>query len=369
MKSLSLWEYALNPEVDNLAEGVILYGAGVNAVRFIVYCERERPDIDILCIADADITKQGGDLLGIPIVAPEGLAKYGVHTCIIVTPTKYCIAISEKLNMLGFNRILYYNSWCSYVMGSIRKKSEDILCMRKELDEILEDNAEKIAFVRESLKHDAKSLEVFNAKLDSTFWGRHIALEALHEDNQYFPRDIITVSEREVFVDCGAYDGGTTLDFFRRGGHFSYVFEPDPLQYVVTKMTLEFEKIANYEIYNLGVSDHEGELRFSSKDVGASRIAEDGDMVIEVTSLDALLLDKPIRPTFIKMDIEGAEMEGLEGARQIIARDHPKLAISAYHGRVHLWEIPYWIKTNFPEYQMYMRQHSNNTETVCYALK
>ena len=91
---------------------------------------------------------------------------------------------------------------------------------------------------------------------------------------------------------------------------------------------------------------------------------------MRVTSLDTLLYDEPNRPTFIKMDIEGAELEALEGARKIIERDKPKLAISCYHGmpNKHLWEIPYWIKTNFPDYRLHIRQHAGFNETVCYAV-
>jgi hypothetical protein len=63
-------------------------------------------------------------------------------------------------------------------------------------------------------------------------------------------------------------------------------------------------------------------------------------------------------------------MEALEGARKIIERNKPKLAISCYHGtpNTHLWQIAYWIKTNFPEYKIFFRQHALYNETVCYAV-
>lgn len=68
------------------------------------------------------------------------------------------------------------------------------------------------------------------------------------------------------------------------------------------------------------------------------------------------------------MDIEGAELEALEGCRNIIAHDKPKLAICLYHKAEHLWEIPFYIHQLVPEYKFYIRHHSKDfCETVLYA--
>lgn len=72
--------------------------------------------------------------------------------------------------------------------------------------------------------------------------------------------------------------------------------------------------------------------------------------------------------TFIKMDIEGAEMEALEGAQKTIERCKPKLAISIYHKEDDLWEIPYYILKKYPWYKIYIRHYALTTnETVMYA--
>ena len=371
MDSKSLFVSSMNSLINTSNEGILLYGAGVNAARFIIQCKRKYENVNILCIADIDKTKQGGMLLGIPIIAPEKLLQYDTQTCVVVTPAKYCLAITEKLNKLGFNNLLYYNTWNPRVIYAAARRNKVIAEKREELDALLSENSEKISAVRQFLQHDKKSVYVFNAKIDSLYFGRNIPLESLHEDNHYFPGDIISLHEQEVFVDCGAYDGQTTLDFIRRveDYRYIYVFEPDPLQFELTQMTLDYERIERFELYSMGVHKSEGEVSFMSKDVGASRIKEDGELVVSATSLDALLYDKPARPTFIKMDIEGAELDALTGAEKIIGRDRPKLAISVYHGNVHIWEVPYWIKTNYPDYEIYIRQHLNINETVCYAVR
>ena len=80
-------------------------------------------------------------------------------------------------------------------------------------------------------------------------------------------------------------------------------------------------------------------------------------------------VDTNNRVTFIKMDIEGSELEALKGAQQTIQRDRPKLAICIYHKPEDMTDIPLYIKSLVPEYRLYVRHHSNRcSETVLYAV-
>ena len=74
------------------------------------------------------------------------------------------------------------------------------------------------------------------------------------------------------------------------------------------------------------------------------------------------------RPSFIKMDIEGAEIEGLIGARRTIAEFKPDLGICVYHASDHLWKIPLLIKSWDLPYTFHLRSHGNNGfDLVLYA--
>ncbi len=78
---------------------------------------------------------------------------------------------------------------------------------------------------------------------------------------------------------------------------------------------------------------------------------------------------KKNRVTFIKLDVEGAELEALKGARDTIIREHPKLAICVYHKKEDIWEIPEYILSLSKEYRLYIRHyHWNPSETVLYAV-
>ncbi len=73
--------------------------------------------------------------------------------------------------------------------------------------------------------------------------------------------------------------------------------------------------------------------------------------------------------TFIKLDIEGSELEALRGAEKIIRRDKPRLAISIYHKPQDYFEIPLYIRGLVPEYKLYIRHHKfNKNDTVLYAV-
>ena len=58
------------------------------------------------------------------------------------------------------------------------------------------------------------------------------------------------------------------------------------------------------------------------------------------------------------MDIEGAELEALEGARRMIMEFKPRLAISGYHKPEDLWELPNKLKELNPDYVLTFGHHT-----------
>jgi hypothetical protein len=107
-------------------------------------------------------------------------------------------------------------------------------------------------------------------------------------------------------------------------------------------------------------------LRFRSGTQSTSGISDSGDDFVQCVALDDAIPD--FNPTFVKMDIEGAEYEAILGGRAIIQRCSPDLAISVYHRIEHMWEIPLLIKNMVPDYSFYLRSHGNlGIETIMYA--
>lgn len=189
-------------------------------------------------------------------------------------------------------------------------------------------------------------------------------------DKQYFDTDIINFSEHEVFVDGGMYIGDTAEAFFKKvnGNYVHYYgFEPDRRNFARACDLLNHK--ANVTVTEKGLYSCETRLGFV-RDMTMSKIDEEnGDNHIYVTSIDAFFSDKSHIPTFIKMDIEGAELEALRGAKDIICKHKPKLAICVYHKPEDFIKIPLYIKTLVPEYKLYMRHYTNSYhESVVYAV-
>lgn len=185
---------------------------------------------------------------------------------------------------------------------------------------------------------------------------------------QYFEPNIINLSE-EIFVDGGCLNCYTILELMRNCSNVKkvYAFEPDKLNYEVCKNNTIRYNIPNVELINRGLWDETKVLSFYETGDGISSISVQGNCEIEVSSLDEVLKGEKI--TFIKFDIEGAELEALKGASSSIKKWKPKLAISVYHKTEDIIEIPKLIKYLNEDYRLYLRHYSGDTsETVLYAI-
>lgn len=185
---------------------------------------------------------------------------------------------------------------------------------------------------------------------------------------QYFDLPALPHVEDETFVDTGCWDGGTSLDFAGWAGRYRhiYAFEPDPDRQEACQSVLGQMK-GNTTLLPYGAWDKRTELHFSDYEEKANCIDANGTICVSVSSIDQELVGE--RVTFIKMDIEGSEMQALRGAEQTIRAQRPKLAISLYHRFEDVIEIPQLILSFHPDYQLYLRHYTFwDSETVLYAI-
>ena len=217
-----------------------------------------------------------------------------------------------------------------------------------------------------SLLEDEYSKEVYLNRIKEAYLECDISQIVSSEDEEYFDKEIILAKD-EVFVDCGGFDGETAARFANRvNGKYKkiIIFEPEEPKKELIQRNLSGYK---YDFYSYGLWSSDTILKFDARGDCASSIDELGDTEIAVKTLDGMIFQDA--PTFIKMDIEGAETEALKGCRKIIEEYKPKLAICIYHKPEDLFEIPIMIKEMCPEYKLTIRQYANSRfETVCYAV-
>jgi FkbM family methyltransferase len=222
---------------------------------------------------------------------------------------------------------------------------------------------------------DDLSREAYEKTLHFRLTGDFSLLPEPDMAHQYFPPDLPPWKQPMRLIDCGAYDGDVIRNFTKSGYKFSALaaFEPDAQNYArLAKYTQEHSKtIPELSLWPCGVCAISCQLRFASGLDEASGIEASGETVIQCVALDEALPN--FAPTLIKMDIEGAEMDALMGARQLILAHQPALALSVYHTPAHLWEIPLWVEQlaaeNGLHYTYYLRSHARNCfDTVFYAV-
>jgi FkbM family methyltransferase len=188
------------------------------------------------------------------------------------------------------------------------------------------------------------------------------------EHDLYAPEGLFEFGDNETYVDAGSYDGDTIRSFIARvGGRFEdiYAFEPDPITFA--KLEANFREEPRVHPFHAGLHSRAGSLRFRDDASRGAIFSADGDIDMPVTTIDEVLGDRPL--TYVKMNIEGAEIDALQGGRNAISKQLPRLALSVYHRASDLWRIPQLVWDLNPDYELYLRQHDGGIiETVLYAL-
>ena len=193
--------------------------------------------------------------------------------------------------------------------------------------------------------------------------------DILYSTSGTYFNELTKEKRKGAFVDCGAYDGMSAVDYmkFMNQECLVYAFEPDKGNY--QNLVKKMEKRSNFICLNKGCYSSEKMLSFVSNG-DASCLQETGNEMVEVTTVDKTVGDETV--AFIKMDVEGAELEALKGARKVIERDMPVLAISAYHRQEDLITLLPYISnlcSGSERYHLYLRHHSViQSELVIYAI-
>jgi len=213
---------------------------------------------------------------------------------------------------------------------------------------------------------DAISRRWFNNVLAFRLSGEYGRLPTPSRKDQYRPADLPRWANPIRLIDCGAFNGDTVEALAHAGYEFDAIaaFEPDPDNFVA--LATRARRHGPAFCFPCGVASSTRMVRFQAGDGMGSREAAEGNMVIQCVAIDDAL--GGFLPTYVKMDIEGTELDALEGARKTIAATRPSLAIALYHQPEHLWEIPLMIASWGLGYRLEIRGHAYNSfETVLYA--
>jgi FkbM family methyltransferase len=356
--------------IGEAGQNVLLYGAGNLGRRTLEGLRRV--GAAPLAFVDASPAAQGSEIDGVTVLSPAAAAqKFGATAAFVVavwSPSRpNAIAeISRALRDHGVRSI------SPFVPLFWRYAEEFLPYFSLDLPHHIFERAEAVqdAF---AVFHDATSREQFLLQLSyllSTM--DSFDLPRKGAGGSYFPSDLVMLSSAEVFVDCGAYDGDSIASFLEttRSRFKSIIaFEPDP--HAATRLT-EFVARQPGEIQNRirvhesAVGSAAGSMQFDGGGTPGSRESAVGTLTVERVTLDHVLREDV--PTFIKMDIEGAEEDALLGATETIRAHRPILAVCVYHLQTDLYRLPTLISRLAPEYSLFLRRQGDDGDLVCFAV-
>ncbi len=360
-------------EFDRLSGGrdIVLMGAGGLGRRALAGLRRH----GVEPLAFADNRKQGTTLDGLPVLSPEAAAgEFATRAVFVVTiwganqPHRFAHS-REQLHALGCDAVcsfpaLFWKYPEALLPFYLQDLPSRLLDRRAEVlrgFEVWEDEASRAEYVSQ-----------VRFRVNADFDG--LSPPVTHP--QYFADDLFTWSDEEWIVDGGAYDGDTVRvlseQYGDRFGHL-LALEPDPANFARLQATVAALPPAargKIDCRQVALGSERRTLHLDATGTAASATSVTGSagtMAVNAETLDSLVAGAA--PTFIKLDIEGFEVDALEGGRRAIQRHGPVLAVCVYHLQDHLWTIPLLLRRWRDDYAFFLRPHNEEGwDLVCYAV-
>jgi FkbM family methyltransferase len=349
-------------------KNIVLYGAGSGLISFY-NSVLKRTNINPYVIFDDTIV---GNKYNIPIFKINLYNAYASDfekndsVVIITVGSLNCYnSIKEKLIEFGWKNIMLASDVYEFHLILI----DDDESYRLDFD-YYRNNIEDIVKAFD-LFDDALSQEIFYLFVRMHVQKKAFKIPSRSTEEQYFPKDICLNRGVNNFINCGAYTGDTVKILNSKRGKINSLlcFEPNVINFekLETYLSSDHDKIANnITAYPLAVWNKSEMLKFKNDIDKNSLITNEGNTVVQCVALDDIAKD--FEPTFINMDIEGAELNALRGAENLIKKNKPDLAISVYHYPRHMWEIPLYLKSLGLEYKFYLRNYTSfSYDTIVYA--
>ena len=302
-------------------------------------------------------------VLEIPYEVPE--------TVIKVLGNRYLFS-SKILHEYGFNKVVKFAEWLKEFPEFFEAFVEDeCLWWRKDKEKML--NYGRLNELESILKDKQSKEELIRLiRFRENFTYEFYPFPT--KEVQYFPADVIPKTWKNInFVDVGSFIGDTLPWLFHFYGNevkSVVCFEPEKenlhaLNSIINRFKSLYSR-TNFIVIPAAVWSSSGFTGFNSMGP-SSKVSNTSENLVPLVTLDETLMG--YTPTYIKMDVEGAELEAIKGAKELIKRTKPYLAISIYHRPEDLCEIPLLIKEEFPFYDLFIRVHWHfGLETVLYCV-
>ena len=349
-----LWEY-----LRTVKKKIVLYGMGDGAEK--IKSALDKYEIPVAAVMASDNFVRGQNFLGYQVKKLSEIEdEYQNDFVILVCFGSRIPEVMEHICEMSEMHELY--APCVPVAGDGLFNLEYAKEHSNELKKVYE------------LLADKQSKKVFENVIRYKLSGKlHYLSDAETPSDEKF--DLLNIGIDETYVDLGAYDGDTMIEFLNETSmQFKklYAMEPDKKNYRKLKRSLYMIGSALMEAYNCGAWDEDTTLTFDLRSNRSSRIISENisetppennsrrfnpSRYSEVKMMKTDTMLQGVHATYIKIDTEGCERQALLGAKNTLSAWKPKLNVALYHRNEDMFALPLLVLELNRKYKLYMRHH------------
>lgn len=343
-------------------KGAYLYGAGVQKLHTVRFLQKH--GVKIHAILD---TFQQGSYEGIPILRFEDflLTNPDPESWFVISSPSVEKEIRETLERHFPAENIFLFETTPYV-----EWIPDV----EEYRAYLVEHWSELSRMYDALA-DEQSQKTFINIIKGRISGKTDYFREIYAPDKYYPKDILRLSEGEVWVEAGSYKGETLLDFLERCPEYkaAYCFEPDEDNLRILNETVEkVQKDGKIGIVPKAAWDSCTKLTFAKNDRGTSlsRMMEENgveDSFIETATIDDTV-SEPI--TYWKISTCCPELRILRGGQRQIVGNRPRISVCVSYGGGEILDLWNYLRELVPEYRFYLRHHLEHggIESFLYAI-
>lgn len=156
-------------------------------------------------------------------------------------------------------------------------------------------------------------------------------------DTEEFNEPLILQKSSGDFLDIGACFGMWSIrarDYYRR----IVAFEPDPRARRELFQNIRLNDAWNVSVMAYALGRREAEQVFHLYETGESSLLAEhmghkakSSVTVKVKTVDMIVQQLALKPSLLKLDVEGAEADVLSGAQETVRLYSPRLVIEVHH--------------------------------------
>ena len=325
-----IWTYLKTSE-----KPIVLYGTGNGADK--IYARLKKENIKISGVFASNGFKKGKEFAGFCVTSYEEIKNALGEMIILVCFGTHLSLVIENIIKLEKENELYLPDVpvCGHEIFDLDFARK----YRNELETVY------------NLLADDVSKKVFENTVYYKLTGKSKYLTEIETPrNEVFK---ILDLKNESFLDLGAFNGDTVQEFVNYCPDYKNIVALEPDLRNFKKLTENTKSIENITLINKAISDKVGTVKIS-KNKGRGNSESGKTVETATTTISEISKINPV--TFVKMDVEGAELSAILGGVNLI-KQKPKMHIAAYHKSEDIFTLPLEVLKINPDYKIYMRKH------------